>query len=384
MYLIKRIIVLIIVLFSIPLTFYGQSKNFIFIQNEKKLAFYVILNHKNNSSTPEGYIILPQIPQGKHIITIGFARNMYPEQQFLLDIAEDKGYSLKRSGDNWQLFDLNNFTTINSVTNIDSAIAASKKVDDVLIKKTDTMAVIKEQPKPVVVVEPVVESVVEKKVDPIEVIHKKDSVIPVQPIEKQKIEPVADMKSDSVVVIHKKDNIKPVETIIEQKTEPIIVKVEEVKKSSSIRLILEKQQATGIDKIFTDSTEYGIDTVAIYIPMAAIAKSTKTVTGTIITSAPQQDKQALTEEEFRKLRLSMASASTDEDMIAVAVKGCNNKVMEVRQIRNLSSLFLNESSKLAFFKAMKNNTKDSTNFSSLEVELSEPKNVAAFKTLLNN
>ena len=311
------------------MTFYAQGKNFIYIQSEKKQAFYVILNNKNNSSTPEGYIILPQIPQGKHIITIGFARNMYPEQQFLLDIAEDKGYSLKRSGDNWQLFDLNNFTTINSVTNIDSAIAASKKAPDVVIKKTDTVVVIKEQSKPVVVVEPVVE----KKAEPIVVIHKKDTVIPVQPIVEHKIEPVADMKSDSIVVIHKKDTEIPAEPIIVQKAEPVIVKTEEVKKPTSIRLILEKQQATGIDKIFTDSTEYGIDTVAIYIPMAAIPKSTKTVTGTIITSAPQQDKQALTEEEFRKLRLSMASASTDEDMIAVAVKAADQRGRQCDQSR---------------------------------------------------
>jgi len=380
MYLIKRIIVLIIVLFSIPLTFYGQSKNFIYIQSEKKLAFYVILNHKNNSSTPEGYIILPQIPQGKHIITIGFARNLYPEQQFLLDIAEDKGYSLKRSGDNWQLFDLNNFTTINTVTNMDSAIAVSKKVADVEIKKTDTVIVIKEQPKTVVVVEPVVE----KKKDSIVIIHKNDTLTAVQPIVEKKAEPVSDIQSDSIVVIHKKDTLVTAEPLVEHKAEPVITKTEDVKKPCSIRLILEKQQATGIDKIFTDSTEYGIDTVAIYIPMAAIPKSTKTSTGTIITSAPLQDKQAITEEEFRKLRLSMASASTDEDMIAVAVKGCNNKVMEVRQIRYLSSLFLNETNKLSFFKAMKNNTKDSSNFSSLEAELSEPKNVAAFKTLLNN
>ena len=351
MFLNKRITILILLVLGMPLTFYAQGKNFIYIQSERKQPYYVIMNQKTNSSTAEGYIILSQIPQGKHIITIGFPKNLFPEQQFLLDIKEDKGYSFKKISDNsWQLFDLNNYTIINPITNIDSVIADSKKVVVAETRKADTVVVIKAEPKPA-------------------------ETIPV----------VLDKKVDDGLVKYNIDTEKPAPVVIEKKIETVVAKVEETKKPSSIRLILERQQASGIDKIFQDSTEYGIDTIAVYIPVSAAPKVVKTTTAIVTpTEVVKKEKAAFTDEEFRKLRLNMASAATDEDMIAVAVKTTSNKALEVKQIRNLSSLFLNESGKLSFFKAMKNNVKDTANFPALEAELNEPQNIAAFKNIQNN
>ena len=184
------------------------------------------------------------------------------------------------------------------------------------------------------------------------------------------------------MVIHKKDTINT--PVTEQKIETVAAKAEAIK-PSSIRLILEKQQSSGIDKIFQDSTESGIDTIAIYIPTSSVLKVTKPDAENVTpVEVVKKEKQIFTEDEFKKLRLNMASAATDEDMIAIAVKTTANKAVEVKHIRNLSSLFLNESNKLVFFKAMKNNVKDVANFLSLEAELSESKNIAAFKILLNN
>jgi len=418
MYLSKKIFTLLIITLAFPLTFYAQGKNFIYIQSERKQPYYVILNNKTNSSTPEGYIILPQIPHGKHLITIGFPKNLFPEQQFLLEITEDKGYSFKKTPNNgWQLFDLNNFVTINPVTNIDSAIAETKKPYVPELPKKDTIAVVKEVPKPVEVAKPVVEEVkktepivvskpvevVEQKLDtvavakPVIVAEKKlETVEPSKPVAviEKKVEPVAEIKraelnipvyvdtvakkSDSIVVIHKKDTIETITTTItEKKIDSVVVKKEN--KPSSIRLILEKQQATGIDKIFTDSTELGIDTIAVYIPMPAIPKTVKTSTG--INTTAIVEKILMTDDEFKSLRLLMASAATDEDMTAVAVKNTTKKLLEVKQVKNLSTLYLNEDSKLTFFKSIKGSIKDQNNFPSLVGELSEAKNIAAFKEL---
>ena len=77
----------------------------------------------------------------------------------------------------------------------------------------------------------------------------------------------------------------------------------------------------------------------------------------------------------------MASAAADEDMTAVALKVTANKLLEVKQIKNLSTLYLNDDSKLNFFKAIKGNVQDVANFPSLVGELSEAKNIAVFKGL---
>ena len=458
MYLTRKILSLLILSLALPLTFYAQSKNFIYIQSERKQPFYVILNNKTNSSTPEGYLILPQIPQGKHLLTIGFPKNMFPEQQFLLEIKEDKGYSFKRTPSNvWQLFDLTSFVTINPVTNIDSALAETKKPYIIEEPKKENTAIVKEISKPIEAVKPVLESkketpvviekpieTVAKKVDtiavPVAIMEKKvvaetpllekkaDTITSIKPSilietkkdtvtidkttpvieqkivasvkpevvkEKKEVTEIAikrteldipifvdttGKKSDSILVNHKVDSIILVAAVIENKAVVEVAKKELISKHSSIKLILEKQQATGIDKIFTDSNEYGIDTIAVYIPLPAIPKTMKPATGATI-SSPVQSKVILTDEDFKKLRLTMASAAADDDMIALAVKTTNNKLVEVKQIKNLSTLFLNDDSKLRFFKAMKGSVKDLNNFPSLVSELSEAKNIAAFKTL---
>ena len=420
MYLFKRIIVLLIISLAFPLTNYAQGKNFIYIQSDRKQPFYVILNNKTNSSTPEGYIILPQILQGKHLITIGFPKNAFPEQNFLLEINEDKGYSFKRTPKNvWQLFDLNNFVTINPVTNLDSAIAETKKVYIPPTPAKDTVVTQKELPKPIEVAKPTVVIAEQKavKADTVKpvafVVQKvgtitiaKPAIIGEKPALVETPKPVLveehkteitnpaikraelnitafvdsnSKKSDTIVVIHKRDTIVPTTPVAVNNTD-IFVPKEVVIKPSTIKLILEKQQATGIDKVFIDSTENGVDTISVYIPLPAVPKTIKTAAGTTI-SSPVQNKTLLTDDEFKQLRLSMASAAADEDMTAVALKVAANKLLEVKQIKNLSTLYLNDDNKLNFFKAIKGNVQDVANFPSLVGELSETKNIAGFKGL---
>jgi len=82
----------------------AQQNHFIYIQSEDKQPFYVLLNGKNHSSSPHGYITLPGLSGTGYILSIGFAKNKYPEQKFAINLQNDEGFSLKQAEDkSWSL-----------------------------------------------------------------------------------------------------------------------------------------------------------------------------------------------------------------------------------------------------------------------------------------
>jgi hypothetical protein len=99
------------ILFSCSLL--AQSSRFIYIQSENKQPFYAIVGGVNYSSSPNGYLTLSKLPMGNCNFVIGFAKNQYPEQKFVLNLQNDEGYSLKQAnGKDWSLFNLQDFTTV--------------------------------------------------------------------------------------------------------------------------------------------------------------------------------------------------------------------------------------------------------------------------------
>lgn len=95
-------------------------------------------------------------------------------------------------------------------------------------------------------------------------------------------------------------------------------------------------------------------------------------------------KEVAIEADFLKLRKNMASAETDDDMIDEAKKYFKNKCFATSQIKNLSTLFLNEAGKYKFFDLAYQYASDPTNFRSLESELKEEYYINRFKAMLRN
>lgn len=84
---------------------------FIYIQHEKSQPFYVKYNGKVLSSSERGYIILSELPAGAIPITIGFAKEEAPEQQFKIKVTkDDQGFLLKRTDEkSYALYNLQTF-----------------------------------------------------------------------------------------------------------------------------------------------------------------------------------------------------------------------------------------------------------------------------------
>jgi hypothetical protein len=89
-----------------------------------------------------------------------------------------------------------------------------------------------------------------------------------------------------------------------------------------------------------------------------------------------------TDNDFLKLRKRMAGASGDEGMLNEAVKGFKTRCFSVDQLKNLSTLFLNDAGKYRFFDAAYTTVSDPANFAQLQAELKDEYYVNRFKAML--
>jgi hypothetical protein len=88
------------------------------------------------------------------------------------------------------------------------------------------------------------------------------------------------------------------------------------------------------------------------------------------------------ESDFLKLRKKMAGETDDAGMVAEAVKIFKFKCFTTEQIKNLSSLFLNDEGKYKFFDAAYSYVSDSENFPALQTELKDIYYINRFKAML--
>lgn len=91
-----------------------------------------------------------------------------------------------------------------------------------------------------------------------------------------------------------------------------------------------------------------------------------------------------TDADFLKLRKRMAAVENNDDMIAEARKTFKTKCFSTVQIKNLSTLFLDEEGKYHFFDEAYHYVSDPGNFPSLQAELKEEYYVNRFKAMLRS
>ena len=90
------------------------------------------------------------------------------------------------------------------------------------------------------------------------------------------------------------------------------------------------------------------------------------------------------ETDFFKLRKRMAAAESDDEMITEAKKVFKIKCFGTAQLKNLSTLFLNDEGKYKFFDAAYKYVSDAEAFNSLQAELKDEYYTTRFKAMLRN
>ncbi len=111
-----RFCTLLILFFSVS-QLSAQQRFYIFIQTENPGTFYIKKDNKVQNASPGGYLIVSNLPDGKHEFSIGFSNSTLPEQHFSIDLkGKDRSYLLKNfDSKGWGLFDLQDLSISHAV-----------------------------------------------------------------------------------------------------------------------------------------------------------------------------------------------------------------------------------------------------------------------------
>ncbi len=111
-----KLFLLFLFLFSIAtLKVNAQQKFYIYLESEAKEPFYVLIDGKTNySSSLNGFLTIPQMTNGDYDAEVGFVKDKYPSQHFIISIkGMDVGFILRKIKENtFGILNLQTFTTI--------------------------------------------------------------------------------------------------------------------------------------------------------------------------------------------------------------------------------------------------------------------------------
>ena len=428
---------LVLVLFFINfcLLSFSQRVYYIYIQSEAEQPFYVKMNEKIVSSAAKGYLILSNLRDSTYNFAVGFAGNKSIEQKFAVTVkGNDQGYLLKNFNEKgWGLFDLQ---TMSVKMNLSEAeIATEKKVpakkdesiftqilakaadDSTLLEKPDLSSV-KVTKKDTVAKAVAIQNVPKPEEKKIEAITEE------KPVETKKADPIVEKTPDNIIPkteIEKPVETKKVDSVIEKADESIIPKTE-VEKPTQVEMFTksvvtrktESSTTEGFGLVFIDEYSNGTkDTIRILIPPVKeiivpkeepkeekkFLEITDTIKKTVQEPVTEIKNNQISiaqtnplkkntcpsiadQDDFLKLRKKMAGESSDDNMIAEAKKIFKTKCFTTVQIRNCSTLFLNDNGKYNFFDAAYSYVSDIENFSSLLAEIKDEYYQNRFKAML--
>lgn len=262
---------LLVFLFS-ALELKAQQEYFVYLQTENQKPFYAKLDNKVVSSTSSGYLILPKIQEGRYLVTIGFPKNEYPEEQFSIEVKENNvGYLLKQlKDDEFSLFNLQTLAVVNAIKNEDEQMQIVETVKDdpfttMLAKATKDPTLLKS---------------VEK--------------VPAQPVEKKQAEATeVSAGTQSLITLRNEQSDNKSETAAAQKqvdvdvsgagessdsNSSVAVSAEKPLSGSrssaldnDIKRILYVQGRDGNEMIYVDESGAANDTVRVFIPQTGEA-----------------------------------------------------------------------------------------------------------------
>ena len=431
----KRIF-LLCVLIGLQIIVKAQKVYFIYLQSENATPFYIRIGGQIQSSSTEGYLIVPNLRDSTYQVSIG-QPGKQAEPRFSITINKaDRGFLIRAAEGTINLFDLQTLAVYKPISAETSSTKAVIRTDNftrllalvaddssLLIEPTMAVAVTKEQ------------KVVPKETKP-DVAVVREVVTPAPDVQKQtagasttedKVAVASTPKPDNkdsivenkatatvenkVAVIEKSAVVeKPVAidtaSLVENKPTPSLV--EEPYKKSIVTRKSESSTSDGFGLVFLDQFEGAVDTIQLIIPnpvftmpdatQKEIADEKKFLDIPVVSDSnsvvQNQESQKVgpkaqcptlaTDDDFFKLRRDMTSKSSDDDMIAQAKKYFKVKCYRTEQIKYLTALFLTEESKYQFFDAAYMHVSDQEKFKFLQAELKDNYYINRFKALIAN
>lgn len=377
----NKIFVLLLLTIS-AFTSHAQKDNFIYLQTDNRQPFYVQLDDKTLSSTESGYLILSKIKDSTISFTVGFAKNLFPEQQFTIKVDKtDLGFLLKNMGEKgWALFNLQTMELIPSTPKKDNSkaqLSGARKNDSfsVLLSNVVNDSIIlyanNEAAVPVQIIQTAAIT------SPVADVKKKDTaaaVVNIKPdsnIIVTKIPPKADTLAVVAATVPKPPVEKPVkkDTVVAS-TPPLVVENPVVINKQKPVI---KQLKSGLNKeqysaYYIISANGITDTIDVFIPLeqpvqpVAVSVAEKKNTEIVAIDCPN----IAGDNDVDKLRIQLMAVNNNVDKIAISRKSFQAKCYSTKQLKALTELFEDEQGKYLFYESAYPHTTDVENFPSLK------------------
>ena len=407
----------ILSLAALCFTYLGAAqKHFLYLQSESNLPFYAKMGDRIFSSAFSGYLIISNLPDSSHLVSIGFAGKP-GESRFSIEMkGKDRGLLLKEVDGVLNLFDLQTLTLIKPLSDRTSSKYSYNRREDAFTRllakaSNDTsllyVRVEMEQPKLAEVKAAEAKAVIAASL-PVQ--RQEEGTTSTATAAENKAEHSGELtqelaKNDSNLAAAEKETVSENPVIVQPKqqtaaaettaAEVITKEVEEITdlefRPSTVVRRSESSTSEGFGLVFWDRQGSQTDTIRILIPnprmvyqnvsSEAAEKTPKKfldISDTVVavslnTQAPAVLQPSCTvhaeNKDFLALRKSMAAQETEQEMIETAKERFAEKCFSTEQLKHLSKLFLSEETKLQFFEAAYRFVSDKDRFSSLQSEL---------------
>lgn len=407
----------------------AQKVYFIYLQSENATPFYIRIGGQIQSSSTEGYLIVPNLRDSTYQVSIGQpGKQAEPRFSIIVNTA-DRGFLIRAVDGTLNLFDLQTLAVYKPVSAETSSTKAVIRTDNftrllalvaddssLLVEPTMAVAVSKEQKPLAKESKPDVAVVREVVAAPAEM---EKPAVEQKPAVEEKLVTTSPPKpdnNDSVVenkvAIVEKPAVeeKPVkkDTALLVENRSASTPVEEPFKKSVVTRRSESSTSDGFGLVFLDQFDGVVDTIQIIIPNPVFTMPDTTrkevanekkfldIATAGDSTSDSQNQESLkvspkaqcaalaTDDDFFKLRRDMTAKNSDDEMIAQAKRYFKMKCYRTEQIKYLTALFLTEESKYQFFDAAYMHVSDQEKFKFLQAELKDGYYINRFKALIAN
>jgi hypothetical protein len=372
------------------MAFQGLSaQHYIFIEADGQQPFYLKQGNTTKSSSAAGFLIIPKITASEMEFSIGFPKNIYPEVSFYISGTDrDRGFQLKMmEGQGWSLFDRTSLEVIKGGVPKAAPIELQlpKKEEGsfakLLATATDDQSLLERMPK-------------------------KDSLekaSPVKSITKPELTAVAAKPGLKDSLWKKEKVILPEMSLSAQMEDADVKRLVYVEKTvkggaDTINVEIEKKKTVAVTEPLTnpkDSTLIPSSPKHIASPsgsLDSIAQLNKPVTDTDSSKANIQvskaspiivcDRPIADYKDIRALQKKLLGISSEDEQRNYAVKAFSQKCYNTKQALEIGWFFLEETSRLQLFKALKPLIADKASFGNLEASFLKEENIIAFRAIV--
>lgn len=365
-------------LFS-PVVTTGQ--HYIFIEADGQQPFYVKRADTLYSSSASGFLIIPKVPRADFSIVLGFPKAIYPEAIFdIKDVKSDRGFHLKLfEGKGWGLFDRTSMEVIYS----NGGLSERKSADSIKKTASPFAALLSDATGDDVLLEQ--KPVAAKKQEAREIVPVQPTeVVAVQPTKEQSIAPANMIKSEMPTLVKVSDletDKEKIITYVERKSggsvDTVIVKIDKLGPTDV--KTLEKNLSSGNVVMKDDTNVSSESTTPASTPK--VAKALNEPEPSVVRKLSACLKPAAETKDMLNLQKKLLGMAKEDEQLIYIEKIFGLKCFTSKQAIEIASFFLNENSRMNYFKRVYWLVSDHDELRQAGTLLFKEENIRAFKQL---